>query len=151
MKDDYCDNPCSPDKRYCYVYACCGSKDGGYYTVAFAGQVSSIDQCTLPLQFMFSSFLSPFLSLATLQCVVSHAVRAILRQLDPAMQLLRQLTYDYRTNNPILRNHINGLIGDSAPLQVSQILYDESNTLRLSFSSSYQWSYLPSSSFCIRS
>lgn len=40
VKDDICDNPCSPDKTYCFVYACCGSRDGTYFTVAFAGQVS---------------------------------------------------------------------------------------------------------------
>ena len=39
VKDDLCDYPCSPDKSYCFVYACCGSRDGAYYTVAFAGQV----------------------------------------------------------------------------------------------------------------
>ena len=76
VKDDLCDNPCSPDKTYCFVYACCGSKDGTYFTVAFAGQ------------------------------------------LDPVLQLLRQLTYDYRTHNPMLRAHIKTLMGASAPLQV---------------------------------
>ncbi|EWM26794.1 low affinity immunoglobulin epsilon fc receptor [Nannochloropsis gaditana] len=39
VKDDICDNPCSPDKTYCFVYACCGSRDGTYFTVAFAGQL----------------------------------------------------------------------------------------------------------------
>lgn len=71
-----CDYPCSPDKTYCFVYACCGSRDGSYFTVAFAGQ------------------------------------------LDPVLQLLRQLTYDYRSHNPKLRDHIKSLMGASAPLQV---------------------------------
>ena len=39
-------------------------------------------------------------------------------QLDPVLQLLRQLTYDYRTHNPMLRTHIKTLMGASAPLQV---------------------------------
>ena len=41
VKDDFCDNPCSPDKQYCFVNACCGSRDGRYFTVAFAGQVQT--------------------------------------------------------------------------------------------------------------
>lgn len=47
MKDDFCDNPCSPDKQYCYVNACCGSKDGRYFTVAFAGQVKTKNHPTV--------------------------------------------------------------------------------------------------------
>lgn len=37
------------------------------------------------------------------------------------LQLLRQLTYDYRTNNPKLRAHIKELMGASAPLQVYDV------------------------------
>lgn len=44
------------------------------------------------------------------------------KQLDPVLQLLRQLTYDYRTNNPKLRAHIKELMGASAPLQVRYML-----------------------------
>ena len=48
VKDDLCDHPCSPDKSYCFVYACCGSRDGAYYTVAFAGHVRVITFLLLP-------------------------------------------------------------------------------------------------------
>lgn len=44
-------------------------------------------------------------------------------KLDPVLQLLRQLTYDYRMSNPRLRDHIKTLMGASAPLQVRECLF----------------------------
>ena len=116
MKDDYCNNPCSPDKQTCYVYACCGSRDGGYYTVAFAGQVryhASLQSSTICV---YHKIKSPSASVLCSRTTTLYIYIYI--QLDPVMQLLRQLTFDYRTNNPILRGHVKTLIGDSAPLQV---------------------------------
>lgn len=109
MKDDFCDNPCSPDKQYCFVNACCGSRDGRYFTVAFAGQVRPTHHkmsCTRTC----TSSTRPF---------APHIYKPR-KKLDPVLQLLRQLTYDYRTNNPKLRAHIKELMGASAPLQARE-------------------------------
>jgi hypothetical protein len=34
VDDTFCDNPCSPDQTRCFVYSCCGSKDGKFFTVS---------------------------------------------------------------------------------------------------------------------
>ena len=76
VDDIYCDNPCSVDRTMCIAYACCGSKDGAYYTVAFADE------------------------------------------LDATLELLRQLTHDYREHNPTIQSYVESLMKPNSPLQV---------------------------------
>jgi hypothetical protein len=33
-----CDQPCNPDKRSCFLFACCGSRNGQFYTVSWNGE-----------------------------------------------------------------------------------------------------------------
>lgn len=87
VDDIFCNNPCSADREICIAYACCGSKDGAYFTVAFADE------------------------------------------LDPTLELLRQLTYDYRNRNPTINRYMDKLMGTSAPLQVLAANTNPMNTM----------------------
>jgi hypothetical protein len=61
-----CDLPCNPDKGSCFSFACCGSRDGNFFTVSWSGEQ------------------------------------------DILLQLLRQLSHDYRFNNPTFRRKVEG-------------------------------------------